>query len=177
MKDILKEYMQHYRKQLLLSYSGKGDDELIARMIELAENKLKILETNLNIRKRVIHVLIEILQNIYLHQVEFSLVDYQSFVFYLFKNKTGYLIVSGNYIANKKTEKISKWIDHFSSLSSLEQKKLYRKQLTNGKFTQQGGAGLGLMDIIRRSEGNINYKIIPADDKHSFFIMEVKVIS
>ena len=175
MRDIIKEYEMLYREHILLSYSGKGSDELISHMIELAENKLDRIESNITVKKRVVHILIEIMQNIYHHQVEFSLVDYQSFVFYLFQKEKGYILVSGNYVPRSKTQIISDWIDHFSALSSMELKKAYRRRLSNGAFTQRGGAGLGLLDIIRRSNGNVNYKVVPVDKNHSFFLMEVKI--
>ena len=175
MKEIIQGYRQLYKEKTLLSYSGNGNDDLIAHMIDLVEGKLDKVEPSLSIRKKIIHVLIEILQNISQHKAEFSLIDYQSFVIYLFKDRNEYLIVSGNYILNEKTTKISEWIDHYRSLSNLERKKVYRKKLTNGEFTNRGGAGLGLMDIIRRSEGNLCYRVIPADADHSYFVMEVKI--
>ncbi len=175
MRDIIKEYEILYQEQVLLSYSGKGSDELISNMIELAKDKLDRIESNVTVKKRVIHIIIEILQNIYHHQAEFSLVDYQSFVFYMIQKEEAYILVSGNYIPSDKTQLISDWIEHFSTLSSIELKKAYRRQLTNGAFTRRGGAGLGLLDIIRRSNGNVNYRVIPADKGHSFFLMEVKI--
>jgi hypothetical protein len=93
----------------------------------------------------------------------------------LFQKENGYILVSGNYVSRNKTQIISDWIDHFSALSSMELKKAYRRQLTNGAFTHRGGAGLGLLDIIRRSNGNVNYRVIPVDKDYSFFLMEVKI--
>jgi hypothetical protein len=175
MKDIIREYEIKYEEQVLLSYNGKGSDELISHMIELAKNKLDKIESNVTLKKRVMHIIIEILQNIYHHKVEFSLVDYQTFVFYLFQKDNGYILVSGNYVPGAKTKIISDWIDHFSALSSIELKKAYRRQLMIGAFTHRGGAGLGLLDIIRKSNGNVDYKVVPVDKDYSFFLMEVKI--
>lgn len=52
---------------------------------------------------------------------------------------------------------------------------LYKITLRQGKLSEKGGAGLGLIDIARESLDKINYKFYPADDKKSFFLMSVAI--
>jgi hypothetical protein len=67
-------------------------------------------------------------------------------------------------------------IDAYLSLTEDEQKKVYTERLGDGKFSSAGGAGLGLMEIIRRSEGHFNFTFFPCDSPGNiYFCIEVKI--
>jgi len=47
--------------------------------------------------------------------------------------------------------------------------------MKEGVLTEKGGAGLGLIDIARKTEEKLNFQFIPFDDKYYFFILKVEV--
>jgi len=54
---------------------------------------------------------------------------------------------------------------------------MYKKQLREGKISGKGGAGLGLIDITRKTGNPLDYMFFPADDKNKYFVLKVKVDS
>lgn len=48
-------------------------------------------------------------------------------------------------------------------------KALYKETITNGRFTQSGGAGLGFIEIAKVTSGNIEYSFEPIDNRYSYY--------
>jgi len=52
---------------------------------------------------------------------------------------------------------------------------LYRETLTNGQFTHQGGAGLGLMDILKVSDGKLHFSFDDCSNNYKFYHLHVNI--
>jgi len=52
---------------------------------------------------------------------------------------------------------------------------MYKKQLREGKISGKGGAGLGLIDIARKTGNHLDYMFFPADDTTKYFVLKVRV--
>jgi hypothetical protein len=52
---------------------------------------------------------------------------------------------------------------------------LYTNQLRYGKITERGGAGLGLLDIARKTNKSLHYNFIPINKFYSYFILKVVI--
>jgi len=171
----LNKYEQGEIGEIVLSYKGNPGPGTIHLLMQLVEVKLDIKELNPLTRKRIIRVLVEILQNIFHHREEFTMLNFQSFIFYLFRSNGNYVIVSGNYIKKEKANLLMDKLKSYSSLSDNDLREKYLSTLGNGIFSPEGGAGLGLIEIIRKSGGNLENQFIPVDDNHYFFLLEVKI--
>jgi len=161
--------------KVIFSYIGKPTHEMINLILEMSESKLKIIENRSNIVKRIVNVLIEILQNIFNHGEDFSVVGHQSFKFSLFKKQKDYFIVTENYIKTNDVENLIKKLNTYLSLSDRDLTKAYRKTLNNGDFSTKGGAGLGLINIVRKTNGNLEYKFSKVDNENSQFQLSVQI--
>ncbi len=160
---------------LVFSYNGHPSSKMINLIIQLVESKLESTENNARTRKRIINILIEVLQNIFHHHEEFTILNFNSLSFYLFKSFDNYLLVSGNYLRKEKANGLMDKLQNFASLSGNDLREVYLQTLENGEFSPKGGAGLGIMDIIRKSGGNLVHQFIPVDDDHYFFLIEIKI--
>lgn len=159
----------------IFSYVGKPSHDMINLILEMSESKLKAIESRSNVVKRIINILIEILQNILNHGVDFSVVNNQSFMFSLSKEEQNYLISTQNFIQTGKVEELIDKLNGYLALSDEDLTRTYRNTLNNGGFTSKGGAGLGLINIVRKSGGNINYKFTKVDQENSLFKLNLKV--
>lgn len=162
-------------ENLVLAYKGYPSASMITFILHLAESKLKLMENESKTKRRIINILVEILQNIHHHQGKYIAFDFNVFVFFLFRNSVEYLIVTGNFIQKKKAAKLRDLINSYTTLTNTELKEIYRETLGNGHFSSKGGAGLGLMDVFRKSGGNINPRLISVSDDYFFFLMEIKI--
>ena len=57
-------------------------------------------------------------------------------------------------------------VETVNSMSPDELSSAFRAQLSNGQFGEKGGAGLGFLDIARRSKSPIQADITPMADGH-----------
>ena len=54
-------------------------------------------------------------------------------------------------------------------------KKLYMKQMREGRLSSKGGAGLGFIDIRRKTGELLEYHFLPLTDKVSFFLLTAEI--
>jgi hypothetical protein len=81
----------------------------------------------------------------------------------------------GNYIKNEAVRELRERIDKINELDYEELKKLYRFKLENGSFHAGGGAGLGIIDIARKSGTKISYNFEVINTSYSFFSLNIAV--
>lgn len=179
MSEILDFYQGMKEQNVLLAYKGNVSNELLGALFRLAEDKLGRYESKTPVKKKVFNILVEILQNIYHHMDDLSDKDDDSNVIAVLLSKvdSGYNIMTGNHVLNSKIEELRKRIDFINSMSSDELRDQYRQKLDKGGFSQKGGAGLGLMDIVRKSGDKLQYDFKQLNDDYSFFTLKVKILA
>lgn len=178
MIDIYDYYKNMQSKNIVLAYKGYVSEELFNSLLQIAENKLGRIEVRYKTRKKVFNVLVEILQNIFHHfdgKDELESNDLLSVVFLLSKSGEDYHIFTGNHILHSKVDELKSKIDIINGMNEEELKSMYKKTLFQGDISDKGGAGLGIIDIARRSGEKITYNFKKVNDFYSFFSLEVKI--
>jgi len=66
-------------------------------------------------------------------------------------------------------------IDKVNELDSSMLKDFYMKQMHEGRLSDKGGAGLGFIDIRRKTGNKLEYYFLPASDKMSFFMLTTAI--
>lgn len=175
--DIYDYYDKIGRNNILLSFKGDITSDLLTSILQITESKLESLSEDSRIKKKVFNVLVECLQNLYHHLDEYPVGKEQIryAIFIIGKKGPVYLIMTGNYITNEKISPLIQHIEKINSLNKEELKILYKSILSNQKFNEKGGGGLGFMDIVRRSGQKIEYEVKKIDDKFSFFSIIIKI--
>lgn len=108
------------------------------------------------VRKRAFHIFVECAQNLYHHVEEDKEVAARYGV-----GKLGVIVMSkegdrcristGNFVREDREEELQEQIDRINSLSEDGLKELYRTAMCTNEFSQKGGAGLGMIDMARKS--------------------------
>ena len=99
-------------------------------------------------------------------------------VFFLTKNwQTTYHITSGNLIEKNKIENLENQLKKVNSLNKEELKLLYREVLENQEISDKGGAGLGLIEMARKSGQELKYDFKPFNEHFSFFYNQIELKS
>ena len=83
--------------------------------------------------------------------------------------------MTGNFIPNKKMNDIKGKIDHINGLDKEELKKLYKEILYNGEFSDKGTAGLGFVEIARKTGQKLSYEFHSVNDDYSYFTLQIRV--
>ncbi|MDN4164152.1 SiaB family protein kinase [Cytophagales bacterium LB-30] len=178
MLDIHDYYHKMQNKDIVLAYKGNVSGDLFNCILQLAENKLDKIELSPKLKKKVFNILVEILQNIYHHfdEIQVDSEEYQTILFMLTREgEGGYNIVTGNHVAADKVAGLKKRIDDINAMSTEELKSVYRERLNNGDVSEKGGAGLGIIDIVRKSGDKLVYDFKSVNTNYSFFSLQVRV--
>ena len=80
-----------------------------------------------------------------------------------------YSIASGNAILTENVDALKSRIDHINSLDKEGLKDMYKQIMRNDDVSEKGGAGLGLLDMARKSGDQLSYQFDTIDMKLSFF--------
>jgi hypothetical protein len=164
---------------IIVSYKGAPSQSLLDSLLSIADEKLTAIEPQSNLKKKVYHILIEALQNLYHHLDTKALApdkEADTILFILARQEGGgYIIITGNYLPTAEVSKLRSHIDKINSASKEEIKQLYRAQLHAGEVSEKGGAGLGIIDIARRSGQKLDYSFEEGLCGNSFFSLKIKI--
>jgi hypothetical protein len=161
--------------QLCFASNGVFDDKLIDQILSLSETSLENLSESTKTRKKVYFILVEALQNITRHQsnpLQEKLIDGY---FSIYKVKDRYMITSGNIIKPEDEMYLKDKIDSLNALNADELKALYQEALSTTELSEKGGAGLGLLEIIRKSGNKLSYDFENINDDYCYFYFQTMI--
>ncbi len=158
------------------TYRGNFTETITDTILALAETNLTNAETQKKIKKKVYFIMVEGLQNITRHQSEKSEeFDKHPALFVVQRKKDGYFITTGNLIENENVDFLRNLIEKVNSMDRAGLKEYARKVLNEGHISDKGGAGLGLIEIAKKSGQKLDYEFKKINDKYSFFYMHNKI--
>jgi hypothetical protein len=86
-----------------------------------------------------------------------------------------YWILTGNWVDNESVQKLQKRIEILQNLSDDELQEHYLKALNKDVIPTAGGAGLGLIDMMRRSNRQVFFEFKETEGDFSVFMLKIKV--
>lgn len=169
--DFYKSMKAH---EISLVYEGEITHQITKAFTTMAEtNMLKDEESN-SVQKKVFHVMVECLQNISKH-ADASGLESDIFasrgLFMVSKGTNNYNVTTGNIIENDKIEELTSMLDKINSLDKDGLKALHKEQMQKGSLSDKGGAGLGFIDIARKTGNKLEYHLLPVDENTHFFVL------
>jgi len=157
-------------------YRGKFNTDITDNILSLAEESLRLSEQKLSIKKRVYFVMVEGLQNITRHQdIDTKDAPIKPGLFVLQRKKNSYFITTGNLIEKKNINELKSQLEKVNSLSKEELNEYYKLQLIDGGFSGKGGAGLGLIEIARKSKGSLAFDFRKIKGKFYYFYLLTEI--
>jgi len=177
-KSVLNLYEEMHVNGIDLVYLGEFNHDITKMFANMADNKMDLNEEERSTKKKVYHVLVETLQNMNRHSDELSdKRNIGSGLFIIGKKDDVYYIISSNKVSNAKKDALEESVIHVCNATPAELKEMYKRQLKDGKLSEKGGAGLGLIDIARKAGGNLTYQFLPFDVDNHLFILKTEVNS
>ena len=172
-------YLRMKRNKVHLAYEGEITHQITKAFTSLTENNMSLENDSNSVQKKVFHVMVECLQNISKHSENrhniISSKDGRG-IFLVSKNEDEYNITTGNVIKNNKVESLKKMLENINNLDKIGLKQLYKQQMREGRLSPKGGAGLGFIDIARKTGEKLIYSFLEIDDDNSFFVLTSTVL-
>jgi len=158
---------------LMFVYRGIVTNENSEAILILLEKDMEQSDFGFLGRKRLFMFVLESLQNVSRHSSkqkhgEMSLVVYS-------KRDTGYTVTTANVINSKDAPLLKDQLDLLNSLDANGIRDLYREKLSNSGFSEKGGAGLGLIEMAKKTGNKLDYDFIIMDDDHFYFVLSKSV--
>jgi len=166
-------------KVIIIDYSGAIHYDTIGELIHQFKNHVPILGIQIGTYKKVLLVMIESLENIMKYRecpIQMA-GDQMAFtpLFSVINEGDRYFINSCNTLENNKMDSLEKRLVYLNNLSPQGIKEYYKETITNGQFSQQGGAGLGLIEMAKISGNKIEYMFQRVDENYVNFSLRITV--
>jgi hypothetical protein len=164
-------------QNLILVYQGDFTQETTKSILTMAERNLDSSGEESAIKRKVFNVMVESLQNIVKHSDE--LVDGETrshaAIFLIGREANRYSIMSGNPIRKSNVEGLQKSLDRINGLDKDGLKELYKEIIKNTTISDKGGAGLGFVDMARKSGSKLEFSFPEMNADYCFFCLKVNV--
>jgi hypothetical protein len=181
MFNIYEMYKRMENDEIILAFKGDITEDLLTSVFQIMESRMEMSPTELRLKKKVNNILVECLQNVYHHMEDFNEDEKTddlagSIMFLICQDKqNNYRIITGNHLLNTNVEKLKNKIDVINAMSPEELKNHYLETLKSTELSKKGGAGLGMIDMARKSGKKINYRFDPVNERISFFSLMISV--
>ncbi len=165
------------KDDLIFIYQGAVNDTIVNDILQLAENALYAENIKNKIKRRIFRVILEGIQNLYKHNNVHlkGPEELKEVTTALAREENGYVLILGNYIDVKEKEVLKERIDLINSQDHEELRKMYIETLNDNERTKDGGSGLGLMDMARKTKEPLTYEFSKVDEQIAYFKLKVKI--
>ena len=172
--ELINKLRQKFSDEhLMFAYRGEVTGDNSVGLLTLLEREMEFSDFSLLGRKRLFMFVLENLQNITRHGVANS-EEMTSLVVY-HKTADGYTVSTGNALKKSDVKGLRSNLEKINSLDSDKIREVYRTMLQDTKIGRKGGAGLGLMEMARKTGNKLDFEFLPIDDKYSYFILSKTV--
>lgn len=155
-------------EKILFGYNGIISQEFVSEIENVINDALSLHDKDFDkkIARNLFSIAVEQLQNIISyskHNVKKSDNIFESSGVCIFgydENKEKYFIKTLNQIQENDKIKVKNKIDMLNSMDDGEKRKLMRELLRSGEHSHDRGAGVGFIEMARRSSEKIEYSFI-----------------
>jgi hypothetical protein len=179
---MYKLYQNLKENDILMTYCGAFAQESIEGIGNAIRKNLAAEEAETSTALTVFSIFIEQVQNILNYSAEKLIIredDEHELRFGMAivgRNPTGkFFVCCGNKVLREDMPVIKEKLEMLNALSREDLKDLYKKQRRNVLPLNGKGAGLGLIEMARKSEGPMEYSFEPAGSDWFFFSIKVTV--
>jgi hypothetical protein len=120
----------------------------------------------------------ECYQNVVRHgksEIEQQIIYEKSNAFFVRSIGNSFFITSSNIVKNQDIGIVREKLDRVNSLTVEELKVLQKQVLSKGKLSEKGGAGLGIIEMARRTGKKIRYDFVKVNDESSLFYLQLEL--
>jgi len=158
-----------------LVYKGPLNHETMKFFTRMAEEKISKRCNNASVKRKVFHVMVEMIQNITKHSADYDDEGSGNGIFVIGERKEYYYIITANVVKSSIVRDLEDTIEKLNQLDKSSLNDLHKYQIKTGELSEKGGAGLGLIDIIRKTGEKYAYQFMRLDQNFHFFVLKSTV--
>jgi hypothetical protein len=161
---------------LSLFYQGITHDDITDKLISLSDTNIRSQAGLASLRKRVSFAISECFQNVIRHKEEPKVRQDElsrPSMFMVRNQGNGYYIGSVNLLKSQKAGRLKKQLQNLNNLNAEELRQMYLQMLPSIEFSEKGGAGLGLIEMARKSKQKLDFDFLRISRGFSLFLMQL----
>ncbi len=178
MKYVYELHKTMLEQNLILVYEGEFTQEITKSVLSMTERNMDTYNEDGSVKRKVFNIMVECLQNICKHAERMETEGHNfanRAIFMIGKLDNEYIITSGNPMLTEKVPDITRRLDTINQLDKAGLKLLYKDQIKNGKISDKGGAGLGFIDMARKSGNKLKFDFEAINDTYTFFSLKTTI--
>lgn len=154
-------------KEVNLVYVGGVTSEVTRNFTIMTEENLLRHAESSPVQRKVFNVMVETMQNISRHAdlVTQDPEEIRRGIIIISHSEEAYSIVTGNLIRSEKVSRVRGKLDSINAMNREELTAAYKKQIQEGTISESGGAGLGFIDVAKKSGNKIDYRFLELSDE------------
>ncbi len=154
-------------KEVNLVYVGGVTSEVTRNFTIMTEENLLRHAESSPVQRKVFNVMVETMQNISRHAdlVTQDPEEIRRGIIIISHSEEAYSIVTGNLIRSEKVGRVKGKLDSINAMTREELTAAYKKQIQEGTISESGGAGLGFIDVAKKSGNKIDYRFLELSDE------------
>lgn len=162
---------------IMICFNGPFSHSIIDEIGQAVRNYLNAEQIAKASLLDVFAIYIELAQNVknYVAWRKLSTEDANSCIITIAKKDGAYNITSGNTVLLKDVISLTEAVDTINAMDAAALRKRYKEQLRKEKHDNSPGAGLGLLEIARRSSAKMTYQTTPMNGTTAFFSLMASV--
>ncbi|MBN4051473.1 SiaB family protein kinase [bacterium AH-315-M05] len=177
--ELIHEIYQNIKTDnLCFIYQGEFTDDMLESIISLSEYNLNNKEDLRKLKRKVSFLMVESFQNIVKHGNKVYSIgggDNKSGMFLIRNIGNVCYITSVNLTDNSNIEFLKSKLSDINNLDKDELRALSLETLSTGKLSEKGGAGLGFIEMARKTGQKLEFDFEKVNDKSSFFYLLLKL--
>lgn len=163
-------------RNLILVYQGDFSQETIKCILALGERTLERSQGTRVVKRKVFNVMVESLQNIVRHNEQpHEGQDSHPAIFLIGREADSYSVMSGNPIQKANVPQLRATLEDINKLDDNALKKLHKSILKGTALSEKGGAGLGLVDMARKSGKRLSFDFPEISETCCFFCLRINI--
>lgn len=161
---------------IYLIWSGHISTDVEREVLSFTETKLVEEDVEVNLRRRVFSILVEILENVATYspgkeaEEQFGMT-----VAIISVMDEVYSLTTGNLIQNEDVQQLKEKLDTINKFDKVGLKEFFRKSLSGQTISSDSTGNMGLIDMARKSESKLVYQFEQINDRYSYYTLTVKV--
>jgi len=162
--------------ELSFIYLGKFENSVLGFATEILKGHMTQAADTEGKKNKMSFLMIESFQNILRYGVLGRKENETSGeIFMVRKTSSSYYITTGNFVSNDNIAPMREKLERVNSLDAEDLKKLFLETLQNKKISQQGGAGLGFMEMVRKTKEKLDFDFVEISPERSFFYFQLRL--
>lgn len=176
------ESLYSYKKELenngiIFSFAGPMSHQVVEGIGNALKVKMEEDSVTKTVTMKVFSIFVEQVQNVinYSDEREPEVSDMAFGIIVIGKEDENFFIYCGNKIKNENGEKLKKNLEELSKMDKAELKEFYKKKRKEGSDEQSKGAGIGFIEMARKSTKPLEFNFEEINSECSFFTIKIVV--